>query len=393
MSDTAVVNITVGSKDEAKGIDVLGVIKEWWKSIKSEDEQDNKIKPFTLYKDNSGNLRYFLIYSNNYIDKHKEILSEEAHKEYVEWVDETGAYPELQLWHCGPKSAIGRDDFVDYVDGFAICSGTIYSDKESIAIAAAKQDIGVSHGFVGLRPELGAKWYKAYRSFERSILPRNEEANVWTSYVLNSKERGLEMPISDKKKAWFKSIGVPDTAIAAFESGIKDADTALKTLGIEYKEEASTVPAPASTTVNNDSGKKDLIGHVVGDGGTIPANNSEKGAAQPDIIGVVTILAKGLDTTNSNIDKLAESLKTLAMQVNAIAQPIQKQAEEIAASTFEAAVTSGLKNAHLASQSDKNLVTSSEKAAVDKNAWMGGGFADLINKQVGGALGIPTGGS
>lgn len=375
-----------------KGIDVLGTIKEWWKSIKGEDETPS-IRPFTLYKDSAGNLRYFLIYSNNFIDKHKEILSEEAHKEYVEWVDETGSYPELQLWHCGPKSAIGRDDFVDYVDGFAICSGTIYPDKVEIAQAAAKQDIGVSHGFVGLRPEANSKWYRAYRTFERSILPRKEEANVWTSYAFNSKEAKDEaiMPISDKKKAWFKSIGVPDSAVAEFESGIKDVNAALKTLGIEYKEET---PATVSNVVaNGSSGKNDLEGHVVGDGGTVPANNSAKESSTPaDLTGVVTILAKGLDATNGNIEKLAESLKALMVQVNAIAQPIQKQAEEIAASTFEAAVTSGLKNAQLASQSPNNLVSPQEKAQSDKNAWMGGGFAGMIEKQVGGALGIPTSG-
>lgn len=182
-----------------------------------------------FYKDGER-LRFFVVYSNCFKDKQDEIITVAAHKDFTQWVTETGKYPDLWLWHSGPSSKWGKTDFVDFVDGFAVASGLIDEGKEYIAEALSKQNIGVSHGFKGL---INNGSILRYRTFEISPLPIENSANNWTAF--SSEE--MTMPFSDKKKEWLKSVaGLTDEAIKEWEGNLTKLSDQLKGMGLEWKD-------------------------------------------------------------------------------------------------------------------------------------------------------------
>jgi len=94
--------------------------------------------------------RWITRYSNNFRDRDNppEILSAEAHRNFVDMVDKGLApLPELWLWHV-PEWKIGQATWVGYDEaGFAMAGG--YFDKGREAVAewlSTKEDIAVSHG-------------------------------------------------------------------------------------------------------------------------------------------------------------------------------------------------------------------------------------------------------
>lgn len=218
---------------------VVDHVKGWFTDKK-------EVKPFWTVRDVNGRLRFFLIYTNGFKDKHSEFIASAAHKEYAEWTDETKIYPELQLWHGGPGARVGMVDNVDFIDGFGLSSGLIDKEWEAVVEKAAEQNLGVSHGFIGIKNTEGDTWTK-YRDFEHTILPAEHAANVWTAVdFVTLKEKG--MPLSDTKKAWYKGLGMPDSAIATVETRFSEMTDALKSLGIEYKEDG-TAAADSKTPV------------------------------------------------------------------------------------------------------------------------------------------------
>lgn len=188
---------------------------------------------FSCIKQVDGRTRFFTVFSNYYKDKQGEILSSAAHKEYVDWVTSTGAYPDLQLWHCGNKSKWGKVDWVEYVDGLVCASGLIDAGKEEIAERITKEDLGVSHGFIGLVNK--EKIVTKYRTFEISPLPKWAAANLWTG--INFVNEGVEMPFTEQKRNWLKSVaGLSDDVINGMEKDVDGLASNLKTLGLEFKE-------------------------------------------------------------------------------------------------------------------------------------------------------------
>jgi hypothetical protein len=192
---------------------------------------DQPVRPLMLFKSDEG-LRFFAVMSNMYKDKHSEILSVEAHKEYVDWVGETGLYPELRLWHV-PQAGIGKADWMDFNDGFLCTSGLIYADKEDVAYRVAEDNSGISMGFLGLITKEGV--FTRYRAFELSALPAERAANLLTDFNLFTKE--ADMAFTDQKRAWLKEkAGVDDETIKQWESSVDGLAAQAKELGLEFKE-------------------------------------------------------------------------------------------------------------------------------------------------------------
>jgi hypothetical protein len=188
-------------------------------------------KSFILYKTDDG-LRFFTVYSNYFKDKQQEVIKGEAHQEYVDYATKTGNYPDLWLWHSGPKSKWGKVDWLDYCDGFVVASGLIDKDKESLAEDISKEALGVSHGFYGL---MNGNTIWRYRSFEISPLPAVNAANDFTDINFLFKE--CEMPFTDAKKAWLKDTAkLPETVIKEWEDSLAGLNTQLKALGLDWKE-------------------------------------------------------------------------------------------------------------------------------------------------------------
>lgn len=203
---------------------------------------DREPQAMTLTKEASGRTRVLLRVSNMYKDRHGEIITEAAHKEYEAYVAESKEYPEFWLWHT-PGSKWGQADLVSFDDGFLTMSGLVDEGKEPWIEALARQtkDLGVSHGFKYIK--LGEDTIDWYRSFEASPLPREHAANTWTGMML-AKE--WEMGLAERQKKFFQSVGVPDSVIQDWDTGSKDIAAELRKAGIEYKEvEPAPEPAPA----------------------------------------------------------------------------------------------------------------------------------------------------
>jgi hypothetical protein len=191
------------------------------------------MQSLTLTKQADGRTRVLLRVSNIFKDRHGEIITEAAHKEYEAYVNESKAYPEFWLWHT-PGSRWGQADLVSYDDGFLTMSGLVDQGKEYIAeaLVAQGEKVGVSHGFKALSIQ-GKGYIDWYRTFEASPLPLDQAANVWTGMML-AKE--WEMGLADKQKKFFETIGIPETIVQGWDSDSKQLSQKLKDSGIEFKD-------------------------------------------------------------------------------------------------------------------------------------------------------------
>lgn len=209
--------------------------------------------PIVLFKDNSGQLRFFCHPSNCFRDREFEILTSEAHKEYAQWVsDNPRYYPELQLWHV-PATKCGKVDWIDYADDFLCASGVVYKDWEAVVTKAVQMGAGMSHGFIPVHNKSDHRDVEAYRSFEFTILPVEHAANTLTDFnLLNWSEK--EMGFNPTKRKYFQDLGLSEDQIASFETSTKALSDKAKALGIEFKdntetdEVASLVPQITSLT-------------------------------------------------------------------------------------------------------------------------------------------------
>jgi len=200
--------------------------------IKRDPEEQ---RPFLLFKDDEGNLRWFAWASNRWRDHDDppEIISEKAHQNYIEYLDRTGQYPEAWLWHT-PKTRWGKADWADYADGFLVLSGTVDPGREHIADSlAAQKDLGVSHGYVCGYSDPQHGIIGRYRSFEVSPLPVDAAANPWTSFEVLNKE--ADMAFSDKKREWL--VGqLGEGEVKRLEGDTEAMKAALVAKGVEFKD-------------------------------------------------------------------------------------------------------------------------------------------------------------
>lgn len=215
---------------------------------------------FIVTKDVDGQYRWLAIFSNKFQDKDKETISEDAHKEYEQWVDETKQYPEARIWHI-PGTGFGSADFVTYNDGFTLASGTFYKGFEDVAEKlAGMENLGLSHGFV-YKPEEKSKdgVYQRYRTFEISVLPLEKAANPWTAFTLDLLKEEVKMGFTAEKRDFLaKTLG--EERVGKLESVLPQLNKDLEDAGIGWKEfveamepKTEVEPEKGETKVEGDS--------------------------------------------------------------------------------------------------------------------------------------------
>lgn len=322
---------------------------------KLQGDKKADIQPFALFKEEAGGrLRFRTIWTNVFEDKAGEIFSTKAHKEYVEWVDKSGIYPELQVWHCGPGSVLGEVDFIDFVDGFCVASGLIHSEKESIALKLAELPLGVSHGFIGVKSSSDERCYDWYRTFEISLLPRSTEANMWTAYAFDEKE--YSMGFAPPKIALLKSLGYPETEITAMETQLKETGDKLKAAGIAWKDDTD-----AETE-------------------KVEAEKAEQAKKE---LSVVEQCLAGVKQNNADNIKIATVVAEVATGLKELKAEFAKSIDDRVADHFAArngGVGAGQKQ-HVASQSNGNVVEGEAAASIKQDTdWFGSDIIDNIFK-------------
>jgi hypothetical protein len=190
---------------------------------------------FKVFKDSSGQWSWMTIHSNTLWDREDERFSEEAHREYVSWVDENvkARGPELRVWHI-PGTRLGKADVVAYDEGFMLAAGKFDKGQEGAAerlvALGAKERLGCSHGYWHAPVNEGV--YERYRTFEISVLPLNKAANEHTGFLASQ-----EVPMIDEaKRAMLAEVLGSEDAVSVVETGLASMRADAESKGLSFKE-------------------------------------------------------------------------------------------------------------------------------------------------------------
>lgn len=210
------------------------------KSVKALDPSS-----FMVFKDLNDTWRWFGWVSNKWRDrdtianpeKGGEILTDESHKEYVDWVDKApdSRMPKLLAWHTMETAHEGRADWMDYADGFLMASGPLTAgEAKSILRVAEDFDLGMSHGFLALSKDPNEGLIHMYRAFENSFLPLEVAANPWTEFRSIMKEVE-EMGLTQKKRGFLSKL-MGESFVEEIEQETEAKASELQEAGVDFKE-------------------------------------------------------------------------------------------------------------------------------------------------------------
>lgn len=231
-----------------------GGIKEWFTNLFNGKTDVAPapvgLRPIHMTKDLDGRMRATMVFSNNFEDRHDQIIPEVVHTEYINWVERTKLYPEFQIWHLGTKSRWGQADLVTRVGHFTLASGLVDPDKEELAQAFADDsNTGISNGYYALYADAGKKEFAAWWPYEISALPVVASANVWmgAEHVLI----GEGFLMKPEHKSLLQAKGLDGAFIDALEADILARGTTVEAAGVASKEVAVTEPVVAAAEPND----------------------------------------------------------------------------------------------------------------------------------------------
>lgn len=219
----------------------------------------------SVFKAADGQWWFLGIYSNQFIDRDGEILSEEAHKEYIDWVDQSGFRPVITVYHephmpedfwvkvydkwgddiptfqkivdrVYKNVAIAKAVHVAYANGFVFVAAKFLPGKEDVAQRlSALKDWGMSHGFLGFKSHDNI--FDRYRTFEMSALKVKHAANLLTlsQALARTKEKSSMGGFTPEKRSALVEL-FDEEAVAALEANSAQAKDILSELGLDYKE-------------------------------------------------------------------------------------------------------------------------------------------------------------
>lgn len=342
----------------------------------------------TLTKDASGQLRWLFRASNRWRDrdygKHEdgEIMSEEAHKEFVAWCDKTRSYPEAWLWHT-PGTKWGTGDFAAYDSGFLLLSGTVDPGMEAVAQVAAKEENGASLGYAYRtkdRTPDGVYW--RYRGFEVSALPRAYAANMVTGLDLHQMKEATNMIQPAEKRAFLvKALGAD--VVAGIESAnatiAKELDAVVdwKSLTeVESKDataiaEAPATEAPAATVAADVVAEAQAVAAAAEAAVPVAEAPVAPAPALPaELSSALSGIASSMQALNESIGGLNAKLEAQGAQLGAQAEEIKalKSASEVHAAERAAAPSMADVLGNRPTVIDDNVISAKTAEKAETNA-------------------------
>lgn len=225
------------------------------------DFLDLEKSDYMFLRTKSGDMWFFGMYSNKYVDEVGDIISEAAHEEYAQWVKDSGFKPAIILNHVprmeGPfwvkamaryenrpdllnvlvesvfaETMIARAERVVVWHGFTFVIGKVLPGREELAEKAAAAGEGrMSHGFIAFyeddfsESESSVNIIGKYRSFEMSLLVGKQPANRVTQAILLG-EKAMPAKLSDDDRD-FLSQFFSDTEIASMEERLGGGEQIL----------------------------------------------------------------------------------------------------------------------------------------------------------------------
>lgn len=243
-----------------------GVVRNGSQKIRSSEkrmkigEEKKDFVPFQVFKDKKGDYRYVAVVTNNYVDKDNDIVTGDAHMEFMDYLDaHPQEAPELWVWHTPGTAHKSRADFWTYDNGFVMYSGKLTEEEADRAEkAAAYAELGMSHGMnvYGLKRDERPKLITKYRTFEISYLPLSNAANPWTAWSVIQKE--VETMKDEKRKFLEETLGQEVTANLIADTG--KAKQVLDALNVASKETEEETPAqPVEPTLDAEAIVKTVV--------------------------------------------------------------------------------------------------------------------------------------
>jgi hypothetical protein len=229
------------------------IAKKWWDNLwggkpTTEIEEGIKgLRPVYLSKDSDGRMRAHLVVSNNFEDRHDQVIPEVIHQRAIDFLERTNLHPEFQVWHMGTKSRWGEADLVTRTGNFTVFHGPVDPGKEALAEAFAKdRNTGVSNGYYATyTPD--RKEFVAWYPYEASVLPLSHTANVWSCNPEVLESEGYL--VKAEHKALLIGKGVPETFLDEMEKDILAQGQRVTAGGVGSKAvegEPASTPAPAN---------------------------------------------------------------------------------------------------------------------------------------------------
>lgn len=210
------------------------VLEEARKVVMAQPGKNNP-NSLMVFKDQKGTPRWVGWVSNNFKDREGDILTEEAHKEYVEFLDaHPQAAPEFRIWHQKGTARKSPADWWSYENDFLLMSGVLETQEAvSLLKAGQKEILGMSHGFFVMdRDPDNKNIITKYRTFEVSDLPQKFAANSWTNIEAISKE----ILTMDTQKANYIKDQIGEEQLASLLQSTEEAQKLLNSAGIEQKD-------------------------------------------------------------------------------------------------------------------------------------------------------------
>jgi len=192
-----------------------------------------------VHKEDDGEYRFVGWLSGKWIDSEKDIISEEAHLDFVNFLKDNEDWEiTFRSWHMPGTDREYPIDFWTYEHGFVIVSGKLNKlEAVSLMKAMSKQRIGMSHGFMGIRDFTDSRVIRKYRTFEVSDLPLDKAAFPWSDLTTLLEAKSMKTQLqylsevvgedrlkdiiadTELKKHILESTGIEEKQLDAFVAG------------------------------------------------------------------------------------------------------------------------------------------------------------------------------
>lgn len=214
--------------------------------IKPESEPVKETSGIRVTKGIDGKPHWFGWVSNKFRDRDVpaepklggQIITEQAHKDFVQWVyqDPSENMPQLWPWHLPEGAHKSRADWIDYADGFLVMSGSLTEKEAELLTGLGEEyDLAMSHGLIRSDHHYDKErgLIQKYRTFEASYLPREFAANEWTDIQTIAKEV-IKMGFTPERRD-FLVTALGEEEVMKLESDTEGRGKALDELGVEWK--------------------------------------------------------------------------------------------------------------------------------------------------------------
>lgn len=195
----------------------------------------------SVFKQADGRWRWVGITSTAYRDRDGEIVSTKALEDDVARADAEGNYGPLRWWHI--KGAdFGDCDFNMMHGPLLLESGTFRDERDGARIAARAKEYRWSIGFNHPpdQPDTDGVFH-TIRRFERSLLPKGAESNLFTRLVV-TKEQST-MGLKEKIEELHALLGADRAKEVLAQADVTQKEA--EALGVAFKE--ATEEAPIDT--------------------------------------------------------------------------------------------------------------------------------------------------